>query len=271
MKIFQTIKAFLTAVPLLCACVSCLDTDYLVFDAGFSGIYFTKDTLNYSFGVMPLNIHEKEYRFQVRIMGAPSDVDRTFACEVIADSTMAEEGVQYRMGTPVIPAGSVEGYIPVTLLRDGLEGNYTDGYTRYKLGLRLLADGTFEPTLGESAQLRVLRFDNAVEQPEWLDYKGDKVWSISSFGEWHPLKLIKMVEYFHTIEDFIPETYEKMVDLYGENLEHVEYGDFQAYRTVMRKYVFAPMYEYFSNPVNRDEILAAYPDFPFDFPNPYGD
>ena len=29
------------------------------------------------------------------------------------------------------------------------------------------------------------------------------------------------------------------------------------------------MYDYFNDPANRDMILDAYPDFPFDFPNPY--
>lgn len=269
MKTLQSLKALLMIVPFLCAFTSCMDEDYLVYDAGYTGIYFTKDTLNYSFGVTPVETRTAEYRFLVRIMGQPVGQDRTFAYEVIADSTTATEGVQYVIGTPVVPADSVNGYIPVTILRDGLEGNYTDGYVRYKLGVRLLADGDFDPTLSEKEHIRVLAFDNAVEQPEWYDAFGDKVWSVKTFGVWHPLKFIKMVEYFHTLEDIQPATYEKMVSLYGENLEHVAYGDFYVYRTMMNKYVFYPMYVYFSDPANRDEILALYPDFPFDFPSPF--
>ena len=78
-----------------------------------------------------------------------------------------------------------------------------------------------------------------------------------------------MVEFFHSIESVQPETYKKMVKVFGENLEHVQYGDFYPYKTVMNKYVFKPMYDYFIAPENYDEIVELYPDFPFDFPNPY--
>jgi hypothetical protein len=62
-----------------------------------------------------------------------------------------------------------------------------------------------------------------------------------------------------------------MVELYGENLEHIENGNplSTAYGTTFRRYIFKPMYDYFNDSANRDLILELYPDFPFDFPNPY--
>ncbi|MCD8317908.1 MAG: DUF4843 domain-containing protein [Paraprevotella sp.] len=269
MKIYQILKVCLGALSVLWICASCSETDYLVYDTSRSGIYFTKDTLTYSFGVTPVEQRTTVFRIPGRIMGTLSDADRTFAYEVIADSTTAVEGVQYNIGKPVIPADSINGYIPVELLRDGLAGDYQNGYVSYKLGVRLLNGDGFEPTLDEASQIRVLTFDNAVEQPDWLNANGEKVWYTSTWGVWHPLKLIKMVEYFHAIKDVLPEIYVKMVALYGENLENVPYGDFYVYGTIMKKYVYEPMYEYFSDPANRDEILSLYPDFPFDFPNPY--
>lgn len=254
----------LTAVT----CVSCSE-DYMVYDTSYSGIYFSDDTLRYSFGVTPVDVRTKEYEIPVYLMGEPADADRTFAYTIEPDGTTAEEGVQFTIGEPVIEADSIKGIIPVNINRDALEGSYQDGYVRYKLVLKLGANGSFVPTLGAEEQVCVLIFDNAVEQPEWLDFKGDKVWSVSSLGVWHPLKFIKMVEYFHLLKDVQPESYKNMVEQYGENLEHVEYGDFYQYKTIMNKYVLYPMYEYFSNPANRDEIIALYPDFPFDFPNPY--
>ena len=65
------------------------------------------------------------------------------------------------------------------------------------------------------------------------------------------------------------ETYKKMAEAYGENLEHIPYGDPYVYRTIFKKYIYAPMYDFFSDPANHDMIVEAYPDFPFDFPNPY--
>lgn len=269
MKTYHLLKTSICAMMLTGAFAACSETDYMTYDVSHAGIYFTKDTLAYSFGVTPVEQRVREYRIPVRIMGGLSSSDRTFAIEVIADSTTAAEGVQYRLGRPVIPADSVNGYIPVELLRDGLEGDYQTGFVRYKLGVRLMLGEGFEPTLDSASHVRVLTFDNAVEQPEWLDYKGEKMWDEGKWGVWHPLKLIKMVEYFHTIRDIQPETYVKMVAKFGENLENVPYCDFFPYGTAMTKYVYLPMYEYFSDEANREEILGFYPDFPFDFPDPY--
>ncbi len=268
----KTIINSISCLGLLAAVMftACSETDYMTFDTRHNGIYFTKDTLRYSFGVTPTDVRTKEYRIPVRVMGGISKEDRTFGYVVDAKETTAKDGVQYSIGTPIVEADSIDGYIPVTLYRDNLEGDYTNGYERYKLTVRIVESDLFSPTLDSLARVRTFVFDNAVEQPEWLDYKGDKVWYESQWGVWHPLKLIKMVEFYHAIENILPETYERMVTQYGENLENVPYADFHLFATIMKKYVYSPMYEYFSNPANKDEIVALYPDFPFDFPDPYG-
>lgn len=249
--------------------VSCEETDYMRFNTSDSGIYFTKDTLDYSFGVTPMEIRTYTYNIPVRVLGGVSEKDRTIAYEVIEDSTFAEEGVQYRIVSSMIPAGEIDGYISVELLRDGLTGTHIEGYTHYRLGLRLAENREFTPTLDEAHQIRVLHFDNAIEQPDWKNSKGEKIWSVGELGVWHPLKFIKMVEYFHAIEDILPDTYANMVKAYGENLEHIPYGNPHLYRTIFNKYIYHPMYLYFSDPANRDAILEEHPDFPFDFPNPF--
>ncbi|MBQ8422647.1 MAG: DUF4843 domain-containing protein [Coprobacter sp.] len=247
----------------------CYDTNYLIYEKDYSGVFFGSDSVQYSFGVTPIEIREHTLHLPLQIMGVTSPVARTVEYEVIPDTTTADDGVQYHINEAIIPADSVSGYISVTLLRDGLEGNYSEGYKRYKLGLQLKANENFEPTLNISNQIIVLHFDNAIEQPAWYDYKNDKVWSESILGKWHPLKLIKMVEYFHELENILPETYRKIAAAYGENLESIPYGDPYQYKTTFNKYIYAPMYEYFSNPDNHDEIVSLYPDFPFDFPNPF--
>ncbi|MCF0194229.1 MAG: DUF4843 domain-containing protein [Bacteroidaceae bacterium] len=246
---------------------SCDNEKYMTYDATNDGVYFTRDTLEYAFGVTPVDVRTHDYKFQLQLLGTVADHDREFFYEV-TDTTTAVEGRQFRLGKGVIPAGSTRGTITVTLLRDGLGGQYPD-YEVYRLGVRVKKGGGFSPVLADKDQWRVLTFSNAVEQPEWRSPSGVKIWSTTKFGVWHPLKFIKMVEYFHTIATHQPRTYEKMVVEYGENLEHVPYGDFHSYQTIMNKYVFGPMYEYFSDPANHDAIVALYPDFPFDFPNPY--
>lgn len=258
-----------SALALAVLATSCSETDYMTFDSSRDGVYFTRDTLTYSFSVTPMEVRTHTYQIPFRIMGATSDAPRQVAFSIDQASTTAKEGVQYNIGQAVLHPNQTEGYIPVEILRDGLEGNYNDGYTKYTLTIDLQSNEHFKPTLDSLSQRRTLTFDNAIEQPNWLDAYGDKVWNTSVLGVWHPLKFIKMVEYFHALEDIQPETYKKMVDAYGENLENIPYGDPHVYRTIFKKYIYSPMYDFFNDPANHDAIVDEYPDFPFDFPYPF--
>ena len=246
------------------------DEHYLKYDASYCGVYFTKDSTSYSFSVTPVETKTHEYRIPIAVMGLLSNEKRAVAYEVCADRTTAEAGVQYTIGEVCIMPDSTTGYIPVTINRDKLEGSYPN-YTRYELCLKLVSNDNFVPTLDSLHQVHMFRFDNAIEQPEWYSKGGEKVWSVTKLGVWHPLKLIKMVENFHALEAIKPETYKKMVAAYGENLEHIPYGDPELYKGTFDKYIYKPMYDYFSDPANEEFILSEFPDFPFDFPNPYGD
>ncbi|MBQ6800686.1 MAG: DUF4843 domain-containing protein [Bacteroidaceae bacterium] len=251
---------------------ACEDEDYMKFDTTYTGIYFTSDSSQYSFSVTPIEVREYTLKVPVQIMGAPSKLTRSIGFELVTDQCKAIEGVQYEIDEAVILPDSITGYIPIRILRDGLQGNYANGYERYQLTLRLVKNEHFTPTLDSLSQVHQSKFDNAVEQPNWTNGKDDeKIWIERELGAWHPYKFIKMVEYFHAIEEIHPETYKNMVKLYGENLEHIPVGDPNHYRTIFRKYIYAPMYEHFNNPANREMILNEYPDFPFDFPNPFAE
>lgn len=265
-KLFGTIIAILGMLVF----TACSNEDYMTFDSTNTGVYFLGDTLQrYSFGVTPMEQTTYTMMVPFRVLGGTSDADRTVTVEVIADSTTAQEGVQYVLGEAKLLADSINGYVPVTILRDGLEGTYATGYQKYKLGLRLKENENFKPTLETRNQLRVLVFDNAVEMPAWLNAKGEKIWPEYSLGKWHPYKLIKMVEFFHGLEETMPESYVRMVALYGPNLESIQYADPYQFKIIFQKYIYEPMYLFFNDPANRDMILNAYPDFPFDMPNPY--
>ena len=270
MKLNNVIKRTLWAVvlPLAALLTSCNDENYLIYDISQSGVYFTKDTLNYSFGVTSVEIKTYTYKIPVQIMGGLSSVKRPIGYTIDADSTTAEEGVHFSIGEACVLPDSTVGYIPVIIYRESLEGTDATGYTMYKLCLRLAQNDYFTPTLDSLHQVRVFSFDNSVSQPEWYDEHGKKVWQEKYLGKWHPYKFIKMVEYFHAVKDVLPETYKDMVKLYGENLEHIDCGDPYQYRLIFIKHIYTPMYEYFNDPARRDEILAKFSDFPFDFPDP---
>lgn len=248
---------------------SCSETDYMEYDISRNGVYFKNDTIRYSYGVTPIEIKSYILKVPVYIMGTVSDEARPIPYQIVAEGTDAISGEQYNIQDAYIYPDSVSGFIPVEILRDGLKGSYAEGYTRYNLKLRLVQNKNFIPTLTEKEQEIVLIFDNAIEIP-WNNFHGDKVWMESELGVWHPYKLIKMVEFFHAYKDVNLETYKKMVKKYGENLEHIENGSPYEYRTIFRKYIYDPMYKFFNDPANKSMILEEYPDFPFDFPDPFG-
>lgn len=274
----KSFNNIIVALSLLCVLgfASCSEYDYLKFDITHSGIYFTKDSLKYSFSVTPLDIKEYEFKVPFKVLGGLSKAEREVAYRINPEHTNAVAGVHYNIGKAVILPDSIEGYIPVTILRDHLGGNYEDGYDRYTLCIELAQNDNFTPTLDSLSQVRILQFDNAIDIPEWVDYKGDKIWRPGNphdnLGSWHPYTYMKLVEAFNKIKDVpnMEETYEKMVAYYGgEYLEKVPYASFYPYLPIIRKYVLVPLYEYFSNPDNRAEIESMYDDYPFDFPNPY--
>lgn len=283
----RTAIKYLFLALLVGATMGCSETAYLQYDASANGIYFHRDTLTYSFSVMPVDSVTHTLQVPVKIMGVVSDQPRTFAYTVEhqmpSDSLQqliylpeaeqyvwAEQDKHYSLPQEVtIPAGAITGSIPVTIHRRALEGSFAEGYQHYRIVIRLAENANFSPVLSEKDQVRIIQFDNAIDQPAWYDAFGGKVWYEHDLGKWHPYKFIKMVEYFHEVNNVLPDTYKKMVALYGENLENVPYGDFHVYRTIFRKHIYSRMYEHFNDPTQRDMILSLYPDFPFDFPNPF--
>lgn len=262
-------RIFLLVILFLGVLLQACEENYLKYDDKYNGLYFTKDSVNYSFGIMPEDYKTHTYRIPVSVMGLLSNDKRYIGYEIV-DSVNAENGVHYTIGEACVMPDSITGYIPVTIMRDKLEGTYGK-YTKYRLTMRLVPNEAFVPTLDSISNVCVLSFDKAVEQPEWYNRFGDKVWSTATLGEWHPYKLIKMVEFFHKIETVLPETYKDMVALYGENLEHIENGDPYRHKKIFVKYIYSPMYDFFNDPSNRDKILSDYPDFVFDFPDPYAE
>lgn len=281
-------QTMISVLALLLGFSSCSETDYMSYDPTACGVYFNHDTLTYSFSVTPVETTEYVLNVPVKVMGVVSQQARTFSYSVEkvmpSDSLQkliyipeqskyewATEGVEYSLPTEVtIPAGAIEGCIPVTIHRRALKGNFSEGYKRYRIVLRLKANNNFTPVLSEKDQVRIVQFDNAIDQPAWYNYdRSEKIWYKNYLGSWHPYTFIKLVEYFHELKSTLPETYKKIVELYGENLEHVPYGDFHEYRTIFRKHVFKRVYDHINDPSNRDMILSIYPDYPFDFPNPF--
>ncbi len=278
----NTIKCLVAALAVALFTVSCEETDYMKFDTSHNGTYFQNDSMTYSFGVTPIEVRTHVLQIPVKTMGTISHTDsREIAYELVAydkltgDTVAAVKDKHFRISKAVVLPDSIMGYIEVEIFRDALEGTNAEGYKRYRLGLNLVKNDNFTPTLTKQHHSMVLTFSNAVDRPEWLDGNGNKIFPDYLYGKWHPYKLILIVDFFHKMEEKEPDTYRKMVEEYGENLENIFTGDPYKYTTVFRKYVLKPTYDFLNDPANYEKIINEYPDFPFDengkpdFPDPY--
>ena len=218
---------------------SCQKTDYITFDPTFTGIYFQEDSIYYSFGVTPLEVHSYDLKVPVRIMGEAAKTDRHFSVTVLPEKTTAVEGVNYTIADSfTLEADSINGYIPVTILRDHLEDD------DFKLYLKLEETGDFKP-VNEQYKETIIHFNNKVEPPTWKDYAGRPTWPSYQLGSWNPLTYIKFIELFRELEEKAPDSYYAMVALFGPDLKSVTYGWAYDYDYTLKKFVLIPLYQYF--------------------------
>ena len=232
---------------------SCKKDRDLIYDKSFAGIYFEQDSIYYSFGVTPLETDRYELHVPVEIMGTPSNTDRAFSVVIDNDKTTAEAGKHYTVPTTfTIPADSINGFVPVTILRKDL------GDSDFKLAFKLVKNDNFTP-VNEDLKEVLIHFNNRVEPPTWKDWQGNPTWPDFYLGKWNPLTYIKFIEYFRAIEQEAPATYESMVKQYGPDLQNVTYGWPYDYQYTMKKYVLIPLYNYF---------MIEHPDLGVTIPKP---
>lgn len=234
---------------------SCKKTAYQVYDQKFTGIYFLSDSVYYSFGVTPLEKHSYDLKVPVRIMGIASGADRSFSVTVVAEKTTAVEGLHFTIPeTFTIMADSINGFVPVTILRDSLKDK------DFKLVLKLDKNAGFTP-VDENLKEVLIHFNNRVDPPTWKDYWGDPAWPDYKLGKWNPLTYIKFIELFRELEQKVPETYAAMVAEFGPDLQNVTFGWPWDYDLTMTKYVLIPLYQYF---------MEQHPDLGVTIPRPPG-
>lgn len=249
---FTNAATLLIAVAFFAACKK---DQPATFDPNFTGIYFSTDSMNYSFGVTPIEITSHLLKVPVKVMGMPDTKDRVFSVEIGKERTTAVEGVHYKLtGDLVVPKDSVNGYIPLEILRADL------GEDDFKIHFKLIEKDGFTPVDYPNTHIIVV-FNNRVEPPNWTDWMGNKTWPEYQLGAWHPLKYVKLIELFRGLEQILPETYKAMVAQYGPDLAHVEFGWPYDYQNVMNKYIQVPLYQYF---------VEQHPELGVSIPRPTG-
>ena len=232
---------------------SCHETDYPTFDDSVIAIYFTQDSVNYSFGVTPLSTTEHVVELPVRIIGASvKEVARNFKIEVVDKRTNAESPLHYTVPEQLtLEKDSVNAVVPVTLKRSAL------GDTEWTVAFRLLPNDYFNPTAQTEKEISceaIITFNNVVSKPNWTTWNGSFGWSESNMGPWNPVVYVTFMDFFHRLEETLPATYRALVERYGENLDQKyntgwgeqDFGGWDwDFNYALQKYVCGPMYEYF--------------------------
>ena len=243
----------------VCGLHACSETDYPLFDDSTINIYFTADSVDYSFGIVPLSTTERIVELPVKIIGAPVAHERSFKLEVVAEKTNADADLQYSIPESLtIAADSINGVVPVTIYRSNLNEQL------WKLTLRLLPNENFMPAPDVDTDMgveAVITFNNVISKPNWKNsWTGEFAWMENYLGPWNPVVYVTFMEYFHRLEEVAPVTYQNLVDLYGENLDNGSFSGWDwNYTFTLTKYVLTPMYAYFQE---HPELGVT------DFPNP---
>lgn len=233
---------------------SCKEGSLAEYDPEFAGIYFQNDSLRYSFGVTPFEIDRHNLEIPVKIMGAPVSYDRSFTVTIDPSKSTAEPNVHYQIEKEfVIPADSVNGVIDLVILREPL------GDDEFKLSFSLDDAGDFKP-VNEKFKNLVVYFNNRVDPPDWKDFWGEFSWPDYKLGAWDPLTYIKFIELFREMKHIVPDTYQSMVNEFGEDMKNVEFGWAWDYDKSLTKYVLIPLYQYFMEENPELGIVIPRPD-----------
>lgn len=139
------------------------DKDYILFS------HYMQDSISFSFLPYP-TLNEKECKFEVRLIGSPSDRDREYKISVMKEFTDAPEGSYVLPQKSVLKAGEVVDSC-VIILKKTAELSKT---TR-RLTLRL--EETPDFALGQSNRLAtIINISNKISKPEWWNATIDRTW-----------------------------------------------------------------------------------------------
>lgn len=208
-----------------------------------------------------------EYKIPIFLMGMPSDKDRTFAVELIEDTTktvkvgdVEREVVNAIIGEDVefsdvyFPANKVKTELTVKVHRNSKMVSKA-----VALYLRVKENDNFAPLASDSYKVYIT--DGEPSCPTWwiIEYKGVVYQWHMYVGKFTSEKYRKFLEYYWDMERTNPlfyyaqeEKYGKYLDkklpnsVTGELTEDIKHGFFQSDNpTVWASYVLCPLFDYY--------------------------
>ena len=254
--------------------LSCSDT-WLMYDTSQKDkLYFSDGAQSLDrylsteapFALLDESVKELRQTISVKLLGTVADHDRTFEVQAIHDTTTnyttggvarelydAVEGEDYTIDELIVPAGSVEGRIEVTVKRTEKLKDKTAS-----LVLQIAESDEFQ---GVPRNVhRILISDGIAACPNWWYHTATIQWYMY-LGEFRQDKYRKLLELYHSIADTNPTLYAEMVKQYGENIDNDYYTGLNGQQLRMSmgfmvnrqnphkmawlRYVLCPLYEYY--------------------------
>lgn len=267
--------------------LSCSDT-WLMYDTSQKNkLYFSDGAQSLDrylsteapFALLDESVKELRQTVPVKLLGMVADHDRTFEVQAIHDTTTnyttggvtrelydAVEGEDYTIDKLIIPAGSVEGRIEVTVKRTEKLKDKTAS-----LVLQIAESDEFQGV--PRNVYRILISDGIAACPNWWYHTATIQWYMY-LGEFREEKYRKLLELYHGIEGLNPSLYAEMVEQFGENIDNKTYinkngvvteirtGFFHSssnpYKMAWNRYVLSPLYEYYKTNYPDLETYGTY-------------
>ena len=267
--------------------LSCYDT-WLMYDTSQKNkLYFSDGAQSLDrylsteapFALLDESVKELRQTVPVKLLGMVADHDRTFEVQAIHDTTTnyttggvarelydAVEGEDYTIDKLIIPAGSVEGRIEVTVKRTEKLKDKTAS-----LVLQIAESDEFQGV--PRNVYRILISDGIAACPNWWYHTATIQWYMY-LGEFREEKYRKLLELYHGIEELNPSLYAEMVEQFGENIDNKTYinkngvvteirtGFFHSssnpYKMAWNRYVLSPLYEYYKTNYPDLETYGTY-------------
>lgn len=267
--------------------LSCSDT-WLMYDTSQKNkLYFSDGAQSLDrylsteapFALLDESVKEIHKTLPVKLLGSVADRDRSFKVQAIHDTTTnyttggvarelydAVEGEDYTIDELIVPAGSVEGRIEVTVKRTGKLKDKTAS-----LVLQIAENDEFQ---GVPRNVhRILISDGIAACPNWWYHTATIQWYMY-LGEFREEKYRKVLELYHGIEELNPTLYAEMVKEFGENIDNETYttktggkadmstGFFvrsnNPYKMAWLRFVLGPLYEYYKTNYPDLETYGTY-------------
>lgn len=223
---------------------SCKENTFVVDNNIKPGIYFSNDSIKYSFGVTKAEIKEYTIEVPVKVMGMKSNVDREFKIQ-ITEPGIAVHGKHFSIPESlVIMADSLNGLVPIKIIRDEL------GDQEYRIAIKLVSNENFEP-VNENFKDVVVYFNNIIDRPNWKNWRGEFSWPSDKLGQpkgtlgWNPVVYAKFIEFFRELENIEPARYNAIVAVHGEDLAVINESWPYDFDNTLTKFVLIPLYKYF--------------------------